>query len=278
MRKFMKLGGAAIVLLFVIAGIAGAGSKSKQPTTSGKPVPEAAVSTTPAVSTPSMTTSATAPKSVPAPPSVSAPTPPSTPAPAAKVQTFEGVGQKDLGTIVVPTDSTVSWNCPSCGSTNFIINNADGDDNSFPTNGLDVKQGVDPLPAGTYHTVVVDTDASGAWTVRITPGSGTESSAPATPAPSTPAPAGKVQTFEGVGQKDLGTIVVPTDSTVSWNCPSCGNTNFIINNADGDDNSFPTNGLDVKQGVDPLPAGTYHTVVVDTDAAGAWTVRITPGS
>ena len=40
---------------------------------------------------------------------------------------------------------------------------------------------------------------------------------------------------------------------------------------------MPTNGLDQTRGVDPLPAGTYHTVVVNTDAPGPWTVRIAPG-
>jgi hypothetical protein len=85
-----------------------------------------------------------------------------------------------------------------------------------------------------------------------------------------------VQTFRGDGQKDLGTIVVPTDSTVSWNCPNCGNSNFIINNGSSDSTTFPTNGLNQTHGVDPLPAGTYHTVVVNTES-GPWTIRITPG-
>lgn len=81
------------------------------------------------------------------------------------------------------------------------------------------------------------------------------------------------QVFHGSGQKDLGTITVASDSTISWNCPGCGGTNFIINNAKSDDNPIPTNALDETHGVDPIPAGTYHTVVVDTDG-GAWTVAI----
>jgi hypothetical protein len=96
-----------------------------------------------------------------------------------------------------------------------------------------------------------------------------------TPAPATtPVPASSpAQIFHGTGQQNLGTITVPTDSTISWNCPSCGNTNFIINNAQSDANNITTNGLDQTQGVDTLPAGTYHTVVVDT-TGGPWTVAI----
>jgi hypothetical protein len=69
---------------------------------------------------------------------------------------------------------------------------------------------------------------------------------------------------------------VPTDSTISWTCPGCGNDNFIINNAESDAGFIPTNGLDQTSGVDPISAGTYHTVVVDT-TGGSWTVTITPG-
>jgi hypothetical protein len=81
------------------------------------------------------------------------------------------------------------------------------------------------------------------------------------------------QVFTGTGQQDLGTITVPQDTTVSWTCDSCGNDNFIINNADSDSGLFSTNGFDQTHGVDPLSAGTYHTVVVDT-TSGPWTVTI----
>ena len=88
-------------------------------------------------------------------------------------------------------------------------------------------------------------------------------------------PAG-TQHFAGANQQHLGTINVPTDSTISWTCPGCGGTDFIINNAQSDANAMPENGLDQTSGVDPLPAGTYNTVVVDT-TGGSWTVTITPG-
>jgi hypothetical protein len=91
-----------------------------------------------------------------------------------------------------------------------------------------------------------------------------------------------MQVFHGTGQKGLGTIVVPVASTVSWSCPSCATAqegigaNFIVENAKGDENSIGVNGLKETHGVTPISAGTYHTVVVNTQA-GAWTVRIVSG-
>jgi predicted RNA-binding Zn-ribbon protein involved in translation (DUF1610 family) len=244
MRRLFKWSLLVVVLLIVVVAVAG-GTKSKSPSANGS-----AGASTPPATTP-------------------AATPP-------KTQAFAGTGQKSLGTIVVPTDTVISWSCPSCGNDNFIINNAQSDANIIPTNALDQTSGVDPISAGTYHTVVVDT-SSGPWTVTV--GSGTSkapSGASSGPAATTPtATQANTQTFAGTGQKSLGTIVVPTDETISWSCPSCGNDNFIINNAQSDANIIPTNALDQTSGVDPISAGTYHTVVVDTNS-GPWTVTISP--
>ncbi len=115
-------------------------------------------------------------------------------------QVFRGSGQQNLGTIVVPSDSTISWNCPSCGDTNFIINNAQSDDKSIKTNALDQTQGVDPIGAGTYHTVVVDT-TGGPWTVAVggtAPDPGSGSTASGSPAPSS---AGYTQCDQNISAK-----------------------------------------------------------------------------
>lgn len=122
---------------------------------------------------------ATSPTSAGSPPASSTPT---SSTPAASPQIFHGNGQQDLGTITVPADTTISWNCPSCGDTNFIVNNAQSDANQITTNGLDQTQGVDPLPAGVYNTVVVDTTA-GPWTVAIGGTAPPPSGASPTPAP-----------------------------------------------------------------------------------------------
>ena len=79
--------------------------------------------------------------------------------------------------------------------------------------------------------------------------------------------------FNGIGQQLLGTIVVPEDTTISWSCPNAEKTYFIIKNADSDENYIPTSAVNQTRGIDLLPAGTYHTVLVDTNA-GPWTVTI----
>jgi hypothetical protein len=113
---------------------------------------------------------------------------------------------------------------------------------------------------------------SGGTTTVTTTVTAEESTSSPTEETSTEATA-ETQTFHGSGQKNLGTITVPDHATVSWECESCKNTNFIIENAESDANLFPTNGLEQTQGVEPLSPGTYHTVVVET-TAGPWTVTI----
>lgn len=115
----------------------------------------------------------------------------------------------------------------------------------------------------TVVKTVTSTSSSVGPTSTAATATTTASSASTTPA----------QTYTGTGQKLLGTINVSTDTTVSWSCPGCGNTNFIINNAASDSQKIPTNGLNQTSGVDPLPAGAYHTVVVDT-TSGPWSVTI----
>lgn len=114
---------------------------------------------------------------------------------------------------------------------------------------------------GTKTVTVTTTERAGA--------TGSTESSESAPSDSVP----KVQRFHGTGQKNLGAITVPPNATVSWECASCKNTNFIINNAESDPNLFPTNGLDQTQGVEPLAEGVYHTVVVSTEA-GPWVVKI----
>jgi ADP-ribosyl-[dinitrogen reductase] hydrolase len=79
--------------------------------------------------------------------------------------------------------------------------------------------------------------------------------------------------FNGTGQQLLGTIVVPADTTISWSCPNAEETYFIVKNASADVDRIPTTAIHQTRGIDLLPAGTYHTVLVDT-TAGPWRVTI----
>lgn len=131
--------------------------------------------------------------------------------------------------------------------------------------------GIAGCAAGSTATVTKTAAAAGPVTTSSAGNAVTTSSAATqtTPAQAKPQP----KMFQGTGQEALGTIVVPTDTTISWSCPNCASSNFIINNAQSDANAIPTNSLNQTSGVDPLPAGTYHTVVVDT-TGGPWTVTI----
>jgi hypothetical protein len=91
--------------------------------------------------------------------------------PAAK-KSFAGVGTEDLGTITVPSDSTLSWSCPSCGSANYQIFNSDPG-SLIAVNALDQTNGTTVITCGTYHDVTVNTEGQ-QWAFTITPGNSTQ--------------------------------------------------------------------------------------------------------
>ncbi len=82
---------------------------------------------------------------------------------AAKPQYYSGVGDKNLGTIVVSTDSTLSWSQPT--KTNFFITNDFNDDNQISVNAVG-RHDTTQVEAGTYHKVqVIGQD----WRMKIVP-------------------------------------------------------------------------------------------------------------
>jgi hypothetical protein len=122
--------------------------------------------------------------------------------------------------------------------------------------------------SGETKTVTVTTGEEAAATES------TESTEPSDSASSGSAP--EVQTFNGTGPKRLGTITVPSNATVSWECASCGGSGeklFSIENAESDPNSFSTFTYFHTHGVETVAEGVYHAVVVNSEA-GPWTVKI----
>jgi hypothetical protein len=99
--------------------------------------------------------------------------PPSAPAPSAQPSgptggggngnTFSGDGSQNLGTITVPADSTLYWQCDSCSSMD-ISSQTNGDGNSIAVSSS-ATSGQTPISAGTYDNVQVSTDA--AFTIAI---------------------------------------------------------------------------------------------------------------
>jgi hypothetical protein len=111
------------------------------------------------------------------------PQPKPKPAPTVKPQTFSGVGSENIGTIKVPVASTLKWSCPTCasGAGNFIINNGATNSSQIDVNALHQTSGKTFVNAGTYTDVSIETEG-GNWTITISPGNSTQSSA-ATPTP-----------------------------------------------------------------------------------------------
>lgn len=105
----------------------------------------------------------------PSPSQSSAPsdTPAAAPKVPAKPQYYRGAGTKNLGTILVPVDSTVTWtNGKTLGSAdNFVVTNDFNDANTFDINAIGTHD-TSQVSAGTYHKVsVIGTN----WTMKIVP-------------------------------------------------------------------------------------------------------------
>lgn len=85
----------------------------------------------------------------------------------AKPQYYSGAGDKNLGTVVVPVDSTLTWtNGKSLGQpSNFLITNDFSDENTIDVNAIGTHD-TTQVSAGTYHKVdVLGTN----WKMQIVP-------------------------------------------------------------------------------------------------------------
>jgi hypothetical protein len=100
--------------------------------------------------------------------------------------------------------------------------------------------------------------------------------ASAATAPAAPQPPARSQSFRGQNSENVGTINVPTQSTLHWSCPGCGGENFIIDNKFEDPGTIEVNSLDQSSGITVMDAGVYHDVTVT--GTGAWTFTIKPGT
>jgi hypothetical protein len=99
----------------------------------------------------------------------------------AEPQTFTGNANENVGSIKVSDPSTLSWQCTSCGTGNFIIDNNNNDTNQFDVNALDQTRGSTYVDPGTYTDVSIATEGQ-AWSFTITPGNSTQHSTSNVPA------------------------------------------------------------------------------------------------
>jgi hypothetical protein len=87
---------------------------------------------------------------------------------AEETKTYSGAGGQNLGTIHVPVESTLTWECPSCTSDNFQIFNGASDSNEITVNALNQTSGKTHIDEGSYHDVLVNTEGE-SWTIHIAP-------------------------------------------------------------------------------------------------------------
>lgn len=87
-----------------------------------------------------------------------------TQAPAAP-QTFTGNGSENLGTINVPTDSTLTWSEPAGNQTGFTVTSDLTDSGNMINFDQRGTSGKDAVSAGTYHNVTVNAD--GDFTITV---------------------------------------------------------------------------------------------------------------
>lgn len=132
----------SVVVLFLLVIVAAAGSSSN----SGK------------TSSPALVTTST-PAGASQPPA----------APSVAPQRFAGTGAENIGTINVPTQSTLHWSCATCSGGNFIIDNSATDDGQISVNSLNQTHGVTVIDAGTYHDVSINTEGQH-WSISIRAG------------------------------------------------------------------------------------------------------------
>jgi hypothetical protein len=104
--------------------------------------------------------------SAPAPPAKTVTATTTAPAPtSASSPSFSGNGTKSLGTITVPSASTIDWSCSGCST--FGVSNSPSDSGTISI-GSSAASGSSAVDAGTYHDVQVISD--GNWTIKIAPG------------------------------------------------------------------------------------------------------------
>jgi hypothetical protein len=93
----------------------------------------------------------------------------STPAEPAAPQTFRGNGTANLGTINVPTASTLTWTCPGC-SVFGVDAIATSGTASIGVASQNHSDGVTAVEPGTYKSVSVIADEEGSgrgWTITV---------------------------------------------------------------------------------------------------------------
>jgi rubrerythrin len=85
--------------------------------------------------------------------------------------------------------------------------------------------------------------------------------------------ANETKVLTGSATENLGTVDVEAESTLTWNCEGCGESNFIINSSSGP-SPVLVNSLKETSGHTVVDEGTYKDFEVS--GTGPWTIKIAP--
>jgi len=250
MRRKVLIGIGALLLIGVIASLAGGGTVS--PDASASPT-AAAQEPTPATSEPIASEPASAE------PSIEPTAEPTEPAPAAFAD-IELTGRgDDVVRFAIPEDQPAIVRFTHRGSSNFAIESiaADGSTNELLVNEIGSYQGNHLFDASS-HSVAFKITADGEWRALVRSITKARAWDPST-------------RLEGEGA-DIARIVPPSSGLVTVSIRHRGESNFAVIAYAGDFPNLLVNEIGDYQGEVLLPDGSYFLAI---SADGPWTV--TPG-
>lgn len=161
---------------------------------------------------------------------------------------LRGADSQNLAPFRLSRDADVLWSCPGCGDANFIFST----DSDIPVNALGHTHGVSFLAKGRYTGVNVI--GSGSWKITLRPAA--------------KRPVARSYVLTGVDSQNLRPFTLTHDSRLSWSCPGCGSSNFIVSTNE----DIPVNALNRRSGSSFLGKGRYTGVSVT--GSGNWRIVI----
>jgi len=161
---------------------------------------------------------------------------------------LRGADSQNLAPFKLSRDADVLWSCPGCGDANFIFST----NSDIPVNALNHTHGVSFLAKGRYTGVSVI--GSGGWKITLRPAS--------------KRPVARSYLLTGVDSQNLRPFTLIHDSKLTWSCPRCSDSNFIVSTSQ----DIPVNALNRTSGSSFLSKGHYTSVSVT--GSGNWRIVI----
>jgi hypothetical protein len=163
---------------------------------------------------------------------------------------FRGLDVQNLRPFTLSRDADVVWSCPGCSAANFVFDSFQA---PGVVNALNHTHGTSFLSRGHYTAVSVD--GAGAWTITLRP--------------SVKRKTARSYVLTGVDGEYLKPLTITHNSTLTWSCHGCSQTNFVF-----DTNETPAivDTVNATHGSSTIRKGHYTGLSVQT--SGRWTITI----